>query len=176
MTLSTQTRRCDLDDVVRILITRLGDDSVADQWVTPSADQDLQSALSTTWDELLRFGWVTKMAGGPPPFFRLTGLGWYEGLPLIGKLDAVRASADTFLKAVKAKVDRENDELACVHDFAPQGLPSTFVFNAVDANLLAHLHPGRGYGLNWSSGGDPYSAGAAFFIIPRGFGHAPLHP
>lgn len=162
--------------MIRILIARLGDDSVAEQWVTPSGDPNLQSALTTTWDELLRFGWVTKMAGEPPPFYRLTGAGWLEGIRLIGKFDAVRVSAETFLKAVKAKVDRGNDERACVHDFAQQGLPSTFVFNAVDANLLANLYPGRGYELNWRSSDDPYNTGAAFFFIPRGFGHSPLRP
>ncbi len=35
------------------------------------------------------------MPAGPPPFYRLTGLGWYEGLRLMGQLDAVRGSADT---------------------------------------------------------------------------------
>jgi hypothetical protein len=51
MTLSSQTRQTKLDNLISILMVRLGNDSVADRCVTPAADPQLQSTPPTTWDD-----------------------------------------------------------------------------------------------------------------------------
>lgn len=175
MTLSTQTRQTNLDNLIRILMVRLGNGSVADRWVTPAADAQLQSIPPTTWDDAAASGLVTTMSGDAPPFYRLTGDGWYRGLELEGNLTSIRAAAETFIRAVKAKANREQDELACIHDFTAQNLPPGFVFNAVDGSLLSRLYgEGRGYELRWSLSADPYNTDAPFFVIPRTFGLSSL--
>jgi hypothetical protein len=175
MTLSTQTRQKNLDKLIRILMGRLENSSVAERWVTPTADAELQSIPPTIWDDAVADGLVTTMLGDAPPFYRLTGNGWYRGLELEGNLISIRETAEAFIMAVKAKVNRQQDELVCIHDFSVQNLAPGFVFNAVDGSLLSRLYgEGRGYDLPWSRSVDPYNTDAPFFVIPRTFGLSSL--
>jgi hypothetical protein len=171
VTRSDARRTENVNEALRIMMAKLADCALSDCPFTVS-DSEFENVLTTTWDECRRLGWI-KSSG---PYFFLTGAGWIAGLKLTGLLnDAFREKAFKLVGLLKRQVaGRQDDAMACVHDFENEGITGGWVFNIVESAILEkEIDPDKSYELRWSTD-DPWNSGAPFFGIPRTLGQRRL--
>ena len=162
MTHSTKTRQADIERALLTFMGNLHDSSILEVFIEPDSHDTI---LPTTWNELIEQHLLRET--NVPLVYTLSGEGWIMGLLLRSEYGTpqMREMAGKLCKTLKGRLkDRKQDEMATVDDVAAEsGLPSAFIRNAIEANLIERLFDVKG--ASWAS---PQDRGR-FINIPNDF-------
>src|ERR1700720_872692 len=154
MTISRAHQTQNVDLAFRLLVAELGDRAILVTFFDPRSDS-YKEILATTWKELCDQRWLEERELYGYPHYRLTGSGWMEALWRAGAGEGpeLRESSGKLARASKAHVkDRREDVIVELSKLAEEsGLSPSWVFNAIESNLLEILHRKRG--VQWEDRG-----------------------
>ena len=161
MSLSAQERSEECKKTLCSILASLHDGPIDETLIDPNYGE-FATVHPTTWDELLRNGWIERLdAVGK---YRFTGTGWLGALRLTGQLlvPDFETKIGKALSALKACVKgRGSAALVPLNQIAQDaGLSEGFVFNIIESKLVEEHH-GR-TGAKWQDRGR-------LIFVPRDF-------
>lgn len=157
--------------ILERMSAEVGDEPVFAHIFSGKQHDWLTEVPRTTFDELEQRGYihVEEFFGGNR-HYHLTPAGWLKALVLSDRLDTRQEQErrEILLRFLKSKVAaRSGRELVDCREVAQEtGLPSGWVYNAVESQLLDHCYPNRHFRLETDGGHD--------IIIPPTFGLEPV--
>ncbi len=147
MTISRAQQLENVDLAFRLILAELGERAISEAFFDPRFDF-YKDILATTWKELCDQRWLEEREIYGYPHYRLTGSGWMEALwrAGAGQGPELRESSGKLAGALKTHVKgRREDVVIELSKLAEEsGLSATWVFNAIESNLLEILHRKRG--------------------------------
>jgi len=147
MTISQTDQVENIDLAFRLILVELGDKAISVTFFDPHSTS-LKDVLATTWKELCDHRWLEECEIYGHAHYRLTGSGWIEALwrDKAAERPELRDLAAKLAAALKERVKgRREDVTVEVSRLAHEnGLSPTWVFNAIESNLLEVLHRRRG--------------------------------
>ena len=156
MTHSVARRRRDVESVLRLMVTDVGDEAIRTAHFSPHDQHRFSNILLTTFDELLDQGDLETTGEKPGPIYRLTPEGWLHGLELLGQLDGqhVRERIIVIIAALKARAKGRQGAVSIdVRDLAVElGIPVGWLSNAMAAELPTRLFPNAGFSATSTDG------------------------
>ncbi|MBI3933086.1 MAG: hypothetical protein HY316_00230 [Acidobacteria bacterium] len=124
----------------------------------------------TTWDDLVKNGWVHRYEGRLFPLYSLTGSGWIAALREVGQWDTdeLRKMAGDLSAALKKHVEgRGGDAPVTVAEVTMEsGLEENWIRNAIESHLIRELF--HQIDAEWDPGDPEFNN---HILIPRRFGH-----
>lgn len=171
MTLSVEERRQHMVFILERMSVEVGDHPVFACVFTRKEHAWLDEVPRTTFDELEQGGYiqVEEFFGGNR-HYQLTPAGWLKAFVVTDRLDTEQEQErrEVLLRVLKSKVAaRSGIEVVDGREVAQEtGLPSGWVCNAVESQLLDHCYPNRHFRLETN--------GAYDIVIPPTFGLEPV--
>ena len=163
MSLSAETRRKDALALLNLLYIKLCDLPI-DCTALDSGDAVFAAIPNTSWEELVSEGLLTKRGNS---HYLFTAKGWSEALFLYGNPSdpAFQERLGKLSKVLKARVKGRGDSVLVTLEqvTTDSGLLSGWVFNAIDAHLVARIYGRNDAG--WLEG-----ARGRLIEVPRDFG------
>ncbi len=163
MSLSEEARRADALTLLNLLFVNLGDAPI-DCTFFDRSDAAYAAVKPTSWDELCSEGLLAKKTGS---LYVLTAKGWSEALIRAGIVSTpdFERRVGQLAKSLKDQVKGRHLSVVLPFDQVVQlcGLPSGWVFNAIDSHLISRVH-GR-QDASWFEG-----LRGRVIDIPRDFG------
>src|SRR5271157_612163 len=170
MTVADSDRRTDAEKLLTLLLEQLGDNAI-DIQLFNSNDSAFAAFLNTSWSELEASEFIVSTPVPPSFYYRMTAVGWIEALVRRGFLDdeSVNKRVGLLAAALKRRVKGRATSAAVSLDIVAQetGIPSGWVFNAIDSRLLNRISLRRD--AFWLEG-----ARGRLIAIPQDFGVAEI--
>ncbi len=156
MTLSKRERLENSEAALKLMFENLGDDPINQRAFVSSDPSFEQAILRTTWEDLMRNGFVFKMAETiGSRIYQLTSKGWLACLEATGASNSEEfmRRIGRLLAAMKGYVKgRADHKLITPWELAAQCKePFGWVFNVIDSGASQSLNSGR-IGATWYKG------------------------
>jgi hypothetical protein len=163
MTISRGGQLENVQLVLDLLLSQVADHPICAAFFDPKSPQ-FSKVLRTTWKESCDQGWVEELELYGQQHYRLAGRGWIAALSrgLTGRRhlqDAAGLLSAGLKRHVKGRHQDMSVELSTIA--SESGLSASWVFNAIESNLLEVLH--RRCGARWGDRGT-------LILIPLNFG------
>jgi hypothetical protein len=163
MSLSQEIRRADALALLNQLFTILGDGAI-DCTLFDGSDSVYSQVQNTSWNELCSEGLLTRKTDS---LYVLTPKGWSEALirAEITSTAAFNQRIGQLSKSLKDQIKGRHGSVIVPFDAVVQvsGLPSGWVFNAIDSHLISQIHGKQD--ASWLDGSR-----GRLVDIPRDFG------
>lgn len=150
MTISSKTQRDNYDLALRVIMEKLGD-AYFSSLIDPCSIE-FQGVIRTTWEDLVRDGLLNKEDGTGIQRYRLTPMGWIEGLERLGKLKepTFRQDLKKLLASLKSWVEDRLPKHPLPDQIAGKaGLSLEFIGNVLETKLLERQFPNDHVDVEW---------------------------